>query len=126
MQKQNKNKIKPYTKQNIPAALRQATWIHYNGINTFLAKCQVTWCENTISPFDFQVGHNIPESKGGTLDLSNLRPICASCNRSMGNSYTIDEFSALSTARAKPEIQPLALHEVVIKQRGSWFTRCLC
>jgi 5-methylcytosine-specific restriction endonuclease McrA len=49
-----------------------------------------------MTPFNFEVGHNIPESKGGATDMSNLRPICPKCNRSMGDEYTIDEFSKLS------------------------------
>ena len=48
---------------------------------------------NTINVFNFQVGHNIPESKGGTLSLNNLKPICGRCNFSMGNNYTIDEWN---------------------------------
>ena len=50
-----------------------------------------------INVFDFQCGHNIPESKGGTLDINNLKPICGSCNLSMGNKYTITEWSKLVT-----------------------------
>jgi len=42
-----------------------------------------------IDVFNFHVGHDIPESKGGTLDLYNLYPICGKCNRSMSNNYTI-------------------------------------
>jgi 5-methylcytosine-specific restriction endonuclease McrA len=83
------------TKEVIPKALREQVWITYNSTK-YNATCYVRWCSNVITPFKFEVGHNIPESKGGTLDISNLRPICASCNRSMGNRYTIDEFSALS------------------------------
>jgi len=49
-----------------------------------------------MSPFSFEVGHNKPESRGGVTELSNLRPICSNCNRSMSDNYTIDEFSALS------------------------------
>ena len=82
-------------KATIPKALREHVWRVYNSTN-FSAKCYIQWCSNIVTPFNFEVGHNVPESKGGTLDISNLRPICASCNRSMGNAYTIDEFSALS------------------------------
>jgi 5-methylcytosine-specific restriction endonuclease McrA len=83
-------------KASIPGALREQVWLLYCGDRNFKHKCLVTWCENMMTPFAFEVGHNIPESKGGTLDISNLRPICAKCNRSMGDSYTIDEFSAIS------------------------------
>lgn len=82
-------------KSSVPKALREQVWLNYVG-KKFERKCLVTWCENDISVFNFEVGHNIPESKGGTLDIDNLRPICSKCNRSMGDSYTIDEFSAIS------------------------------
>jgi 5-methylcytosine-specific restriction endonuclease McrA len=49
-----------------------------------------------INVFNFETGYRVPESKGGTLDIDNLRPICAKCNRSMGDNYTIDEFSKIS------------------------------
>ena len=82
-------------KATIPKSLREQVWIVYCG-RKFEHKCIVKWCENIITPFSFEVGHNIPESKGGKLDIDNLRPICSNCNKSMGNTYTIDEYSALS------------------------------
>ena len=94
-------------KSKIPIALREAVWIAYNG-RKFESKCSVAWCPTLITPFSYEVGHNVPESKGGTLNIDNLRPICTKCNRSMGNRYTIGEFSAMS-------------HEVQIKSRKSLF-----
>ena len=82
-------------KATIPRALREQVWRTWIG-KKFEHKCLVTWCENIISVFDFETGHNVPESKGGTLSIDNLRPICAKCNRSMGDNYTIDEFSKIS------------------------------
>ena len=87
-------KDKPYTKKKITGALREAVWIKTMG-KVFEGKCPVSWCPNTITVFDFQSGHNIPESKGGSTTLPNLIPICARCNFSMGNQYTIDEWNAL-------------------------------
>jgi 5-methylcytosine-specific restriction endonuclease McrA len=86
-------------KFKFPKALREQVWLTYIG-KKFEHKCLVGWCENKITPFNFEVGHNIPESKGGTTDIDNLRPICGNCNRSMGNSYSIDEFSNLSKRSA--------------------------
>ena len=83
-------------KTRIPAALREQVWLLYCGDRLFKHKCLVTWCENIITPFSFEVGHNIPESKGGATDINNLKPICPKCTRSMGDEYSIDEFSALS------------------------------
>ena len=83
-------------KKKIPLALKEQVWLIHFGDKHFKHKCFVKWCENQVTPFTFEVGHNIPESKGGTIDLDNLRPICSKCNRSMGDDYSIDEFSELS------------------------------
>lgn len=87
-------------KRKIPTALRQQVWITYCG-KKFEYKCIVKWCSNIMTPFTFEVGHNVPESKGGSSELDNLKPICSSCNKSMGNTYTIDEFSVISKPREK-------------------------
>jgi len=81
-------------KETIPRALREQVWIH-TAKTQFSIKCPVHWCNNKITVFDFHVGHNIPEAKGGTLALQNLKPICARCNLSMGSRYTIDEWNHL-------------------------------
>jgi len=88
-------------KKKIPLALREQVWILYCSDKYFKNKCLVKWCENIITPFTFEVGHNVPESKGGSTDLDNLRPICSKCNKSMGSTYTIDEFSELSKKTTK-------------------------
>lgn len=85
-------RIRITRKQAIPTALKSAIWLAYNG-KCFEAKCNVTWCQTFINVFNFEAGHDVPESKGGPTTLENLRPICALCNRSMGNTYSITEFS---------------------------------
>lgn len=85
-------------KMAIPKALREQVWIQYAG-RCFERKCLIPWCENTMTVFDFHVGHNIPESLGGATDINNLRPICARCNLSMGNQYTVDSWSTLTPPR---------------------------
>jgi len=82
-------------KQKIPVALREAVWIKQCG-RSFEHACSTPWCENTISVFDFQCGHNVPESKGGPTILANLVPLCARCNVSMGDRFTFDEWVLLS------------------------------
>ena len=86
-------------KKAIPIAFREQIWIRDCG-RKFEAKCTVSWCQNRMTVFDFQSGHNVPESKGGKTIPSNLAPICARCNTSMGDRYTITEWSALSPATA--------------------------
>lgn len=86
------------SKKTIPKALKTAVWLTYVG-EKFEMKCTVSWCKTLITPFTFETGHNIPESKGGKTDVSNLRPICGQCNKSMGNRYTIDEFSSVFASK---------------------------
>lgn len=78
----------------IPKALREQVWIKSCG-NVFSHKCKINWCKNKITVFDFECGHNIPESKGGKTELENLIAICGRCNKSMSNNYTIDEWNKL-------------------------------
>jgi hypothetical protein len=82
------------SKAPIPKALREQVWLKYNG-KRYEKKCYIRWCKNLIDVFNFQVGHNIPESKAGETILENLRPICCRCNHSMSNNYTIDEWNKL-------------------------------
>lgn len=94
--KENEEKLTPtYRKAKIPTAIREQCWTATMG-KKYESRCYVSWCKNTINVFDFHVGHDIPESKGGTLDINNLKPICARCNLSMGNNYTIQEWIKLS------------------------------
>ena len=86
------NICKKKRKQKIPLAVKQNVWVTNFG-EVYKHKCYVDWCHRVMTVFEFEVGHNIPESKGGTLDLDNLRPICHQCNIGMGNQYTIDEWS---------------------------------
>ena len=79
----------------LPRALREQVWIQFAG-RVFQHKCIVPWCMNMMTVFDFQVGHDIPESRGGSTEISNLRPICSRCNLSMGAQFSITEWSRLS------------------------------
>jgi HNH endonuclease len=94
-----------YKKQKIPVALREAVWITRCG-RVFEHKCLTSWCPNTITVFDFQSGHNIPESKGGKTCIENLYPLCCRCNVSMGDRYTFDEWTAMHMPVASTETTP--------------------
>jgi len=76
-------------KRKIPKAVRDKVWNHYVGIEKGISKC--ICCNNQqISQNNFECGHVVAESKGGKETVTNLRPICGLCNRSMGNTNMIE------------------------------------
>jgi 5-methylcytosine-specific restriction endonuclease McrA len=67
----------------IPKRLKEEVWLKYMG-NKQEGKCFC--CQTrTISTFDFEAGHVTSRKNGGQPVLENLRPICRSCNSSMGD-----------------------------------------
>ena len=70
-------------KVKISQAVRQVVWNQHAGERVGHIKCQV--CEvNTITPFTFEAGHIKARAKGGLTVPKNLRPVCKSCNNTMG------------------------------------------
>ena len=104
-------------KQHIPLALREQVWIKHMG-KVFQGKCPTTWCQNTITVYDFQSGHDIPESKGGPTTLENLIPLCSRCNNSMSNNYTFKQWCDLAPEKGKTYIVPVTVPES--NESGCW------
>jgi 5-methylcytosine-specific restriction endonuclease McrA len=48
-------------------------------------RCVTCGRKRVPSPFQIEVDHIIPVSKGGTNAQSNLQPMCGQCNRKKGN-----------------------------------------
>jgi 5-methylcytosine-specific restriction endonuclease McrA len=70
-------------KASIPKVLKQQVWDRYIGRTIGEKEC--CCCnKNKITQMSYHCGHVISEANGGTLDIYNLRPICSSCNLSMG------------------------------------------
>ena len=99
---------KVYKKATIPKALREQVWISNFG-KKFQHKCYIDWCENIITVFDFQCGHDTAEKHGGKTVLENLKPICSRCNLSMSSNYNIAEFNKLGTRSGKKRCFQLSL-----------------
>jgi hypothetical protein len=70
-------------KLKIPATIKRLVWNTYIGENIGKSKCLC--CNLTdITQLNFSCGHIISEYYGGKISIDNLKPICLSCNLSMG------------------------------------------
>ena len=75
-------KHKRQRKKSIPPILKTEVWKKYSG-DCIEAPCYC--CNKTkITCNSYSAGHVIPEIFGGKTTIDNLRPICNSCNSSMG------------------------------------------
>lgn len=77
-------------------AIRLAVWLKTG--DKFYKQCYIKWCSNVLNPFSFQIGHDIPKSKNGSYHIDNLFPICSTCNISMSNKYTIQEWQTFGNS----------------------------
>jgi hypothetical protein len=110
-------------KEKINEALKTQVWLHWVG-EYFRSKCLVKWCQNEITARDFDVGHNIPESKGGKTHIGNLRPICRKCNLSMGNRFTIDQWNHTFSNKKNNYITNCLVWSSIIGISSFWFYYC--
>lgn len=83
----------PGARTKIPPKVRDAVWFASFQQNP-IGNC---WCcKDEISKIiknGWEAGHIIAHAHGGTDDASNLRPVCKSCNCSMGTK-NMDEYKA--------------------------------
>jgi len=77
-------------KMKIPKKVRSDVWNTYIGVDINKHKCLCCKSAYICCNVDFAVGHVISEKDGGTLEISNLRPICAPCNSAMGTMNMVD------------------------------------
>jgi hypothetical protein len=76
-------------KASIPKKVKTDVWNTYIGADINKHRCLC--CKKTIiSNTDFDVGHVVSEACGGTLEIGNLRPICAACNHAMGTRNMVE------------------------------------
>lgn len=90
-------------KKQIPKNLRMQVWQRWIGSETTAGQCFACGIPININAFD--AGHNVPESKGGTATLDNLRPVCHQCNLGMGNVSTIEEYRKLMDFKTNIDVK---------------------
>ncbi len=80
-------------RKSIPKIIKDQVWDHYVGKEKGNILC---FCckKKEIRQSSFHAGHVIAVAKGGSTTVDNLRPICRSCNQSMG---TMDMNSFIET-----------------------------
>lgn len=77
-------------KKSIPLTLKRKVWNTHIGED--IGKTVCLCCKLTeITQLSFSCGHIISEFNGGEIRLDNLKPICVSCNSSMGTK-NMDDF----------------------------------
>lgn len=67
---------------SIPKAIKDVLWKREYG-KSGVGKCYV--CSEEITSRQFDCGHIKAVCKGGTNNINNLKPICSTCNGSMGS-----------------------------------------
>jgi hypothetical protein len=78
------SKPKKEKRPSIPKKIRVLVWNTHIGELIGMAKC-LCCNEKDISQMEFHCGHIISYYNGGADSVENMRPICASCNLSMGS-----------------------------------------
>jgi hypothetical protein len=74
------------SKKPIPKAIKTIVWNLYIGSSIAESTCMCCKQEK-ITIREFQCGHVLAEANGGDMNISNLRPICNPCNKSMGTQH---------------------------------------
>lgn len=81
----------PGKRKQIPKKIRGEVWnMHFAASTKGACYC----CKKALDAFDdWHAGHIVSHANGGSDTADNLRPICGSCNLSMGTE-NMDEFKA--------------------------------
>lgn len=83
---------KQYSKLQLEAIWRQT----FGDDSMFNMECTTPRCKTMLTPFSFEVCHDIAKARGGSDDLSNLFAGCSLCNKRQGRN-TRDEFHRMVT-----------------------------
>ena len=76
-------------RKKMPKHIRDVVWRKYN-LPTLIGKCYA--CGEQVGYANFEIGHNKAITKRGSDKISNLRPVCSSCNKDIGNRGTIEAY----------------------------------
>lgn len=94
-----RNKAGKYKRKSIPKAVKDKVWDTYVGIKRGVGPCYC--CSGVIDSKNFDCGHIVAAANGGENIVENLRPLCSTCNKSMGK-QNMEEFKSIYFRR-KPK-----------------------
>jgi 5-methylcytosine-specific restriction endonuclease McrA len=77
-----KSEEKKPKRKSIPKTLKNDVWDKYIGREKGVGNCEV--CSGEIECRSFHCGHVKSVKEGGDTIIENMRPICGTCNTSMG------------------------------------------
>lgn len=78
------SKRKPFSKPK-----KLMVWNYHLPKHSFEHKCPC--CKDTtITRYDYECGHILSHKNGGSDEITNLKPICSTCNKSMGSKHMLD------------------------------------
>lgn len=86
---------------SIPKSLKNKVWNEYIGKEKGVGICMC--CGSEIDSKKFDCGHIEAVVKGGKTILENLRPICSTCNKSMGDQNLLEFKEKYFPAKQKEE-----------------------
>jgi hypothetical protein len=92
------------SKKRIPKVLKDLVWDTTIGKNKGIGECYV--CCQEIDSKKFHCGHIVSEKHGGLVELANLKPICATCNLSMGSQNMTEFKQMFFSKQEKLELKP--------------------
>ena len=114
IEKEKLKKVKEETKKvrkTIPKSLKNIVWDKHIGKEKGVGECDVCKCQ--IDSKNFDCGHIISVKNGGETNETNLLPICATCNKSMGIE-NLNEFKE-KYFKSKKVVYDNVMHEFVEK-----------
>jgi hypothetical protein len=76
-------------------------------------------CSHEIHISQFECGHVISHANGGAITVENLRPICGSCNKSMGARNLIDYKAEFFSGRTSVNSQQRVVKASAPKEKPS-------
>ena len=82
---ENNNTKNKKRRKALSEAVRNAVWNEWIGIEMGVGPCHC--CGRQISQQDYECGHMVAASRGGSDFPENLRPLCRACNRSMRDEH---------------------------------------